>query len=57
MLFRSENRTLFVRRYWYAESVAELGRQTGAGSAAVSARLFRIRRKLKQYLRQEGMIG
>lgn len=52
-----ENRTLFVRRYWYAESVAELGRQTGAGSAAVSARLFRIRRKLKQYLRQEGMIG
>ena len=52
-----EQRTLFVRRYWYADSVAELGRVTGAGSAAVSARLFRIRRKLKTYLEQEGMMG
>lgn len=51
-----EQRKLFVRRYWYADSVAELGRATGAGSAAVSARLFRLRRKLKRYLKQEGII-
>ena len=53
----TEKRNIFVRRYWYADSVAELGRVTGAGSAAVSARLFRIRRKLKTYLEQEGMMG
>lgn len=52
-----ENRVLFVRRYWYADSVAELGRRTGIGSAAVSARLFRLRRKLKHDLEQEGMMG
>lgn len=51
-----ENRVLFVRRYWYADPVAELGRQMGIGGAAVSARLFRVRRQLKHYLEQEGML-
>ena len=47
-------RALFVRRYWYAESVGDLARRFGMGENAVSAALYRIRMKLKTYLEKEG---
>lgn len=49
-----ENRIMFVRRYWYADSIADIARRMKLSDNSVSVRLSRIRGKLKQYLRKEG---
>lgn len=49
-----ENRILFVRRYWYADSIADIARRMQMSNNSVSVRLSRIRGKLKQYLKKEG---
>lgn len=51
-----ENRILFVRRYFYCDSVAEIGKMTGRSPHFVSVRLSRIREKLKEFLRKEDLI-
>ena len=49
-----EDRLLFVRRYFYADTVTELAAQTGVSANRVSVRLFRLRSKLKKALAKEG---
>ncbi len=49
-----ENRMLFVRRYWYSDSIAELADRFQTTANNVSVRLFRIRNKLKKHLQKEG---
>ena len=49
-----ENRVMFVRRYWYSDSVAKIAENFRMSSNNVSARLFRIRRRLKIFLKKEG---
>lgn len=49
-----EDRVLFVRRYWFGDSVAELARQRYVTAGSISVRLHRIREKLKDYLYKEG---
>lgn len=48
-----ESRLLFLRRYWYSESVSSIAKRYGLKENAVSVRLHRIRVKLKKYLEQE----
>ena len=48
-------RVLFVRRYWYGDSIEELSSLFGISKHQVSVRLHRIREKLKKYLRKEGV--
>ena len=48
------NRILFVRRYWYADSVGDLADGSGLSRHAVSVRLSRLRKALKRYLEREG---
>ena len=48
------DRFLFVRRYWYADSVAALSVMTNLSANRISVRLFRIREKLKKTLSKEG---
>lgn len=48
------SRCLFVRRYWFGDSVRELSRIEGVAENALSVRLYRIRSKLKDYLYKEG---
>ena len=48
------SRYLFVRRYWYGDSVTDIAAQTGISPHAVSVRLYRIRHKLQKYLQKEG---
>ena len=50
-----EDRMLFVRRYWYADSVGELAERFGIGKHTVSVRLSRLRARLKSYLAKEGV--
>lgn len=51
-----ESRMLFVRRYWYADSIESLAVRFHLQKNAVSVRLWRIREKLKIHLRKEGYI-
>lgn len=49
-----ESQMLFVRRYWYADSIADLAARFQISGNHVSVRLSRIRDKLRKYLRKEG---
>ncbi len=49
-----ENRILFLRRYWFGDSVKDLSRFTGLRENTISVRLSRIRNQLKAFLEQEG---
>lgn len=46
----AENRVIFLRRYWFADSCKDIAGYTGLTEKNVSVRLSRIRQKLKQYL-------
>lgn len=52
-----EDRFLFLRRYWFGDSISQIAQTTGRRAHAVSVRLFRIRAKLQEYLKKEGMIA
>ncbi len=50
------NRNLFIRRYWYTDSIGEIAAFYNLNEKTVTTKLFRIRKKLKQYLIKEGYI-
>lgn len=50
-----ETEILFVRRYMYLESVAELARRFELDENRVSVKLYRARKKLKKVLEKEGI--
>ena len=52
-----DDRFLFVRRYWYGDSVADLAAMTNDSTNRISVRLFRIREKLKKSLMKEGLLA
>jgi len=47
-----ENRVIFLRRYWFSDSYADIARRTGLTEKNISVRLNRIRRRLKEYLKE-----
>ena len=47
---------IFLRRYWYAESLADISRRYGVKLNTVKTSLFRTRGKLKSFLEKEGII-
>ena len=49
-----ENRYIFIRRYWFGDSVSEIAKELKLQENAVSIRLNRIRNSLKDYLMKEG---
>lgn len=49
-----EQRAIFVRRYWYFDSVEAIGRRYGFSRSKVKTALFRLRGGLKDYLQKEG---
>ncbi len=51
-----QQRDLFVRRYWYASSVAECAALFGMSENNVKVTLSRIRGKLRKYLEKEGWL-
>lgn len=50
-----ESRMIFLRRYWYAESVAEIAQRFGIGQSKVKTSLHRTRGKLREFLEKEGI--
>jgi RNA polymerase sigma-70 factor (ECF subfamily) len=45
---------VFIQRYWYTCTVAEIARENGMKESAVGVLLFRTRKKLKLFLHKEG---
>ena len=50
-------RIIFLRRYWFGDSVKDIAKLLGMKESAVSVRLLRTREKLKDYLTEEGYYG
>ena len=50
-----ESRIIFLRRYWFGDSVQQIARQMGMTPNAISVRLSRTRDKLKEFLKQEAL--
>ena len=49
-----KSRVMFVRRYWYSDSISDIAESFKISGSNVSVHLFRIRSKLKKYLKKEG---
>ncbi len=50
-----ENQMVFLRRYWYADTIGEIAARYGISESAVNMRLNRMRGKLRAYLAKEGI--
>lgn len=50
-----ESRMIFLRRYWYAETIAEIAQYYGISQSKVKTSLHRTRGKLKTFLEKEGI--
>ena len=49
-------RRLFVRRYWYFDPVSELAKNFGFSLSKVKTTLWRLRKKLLETLKKEGVL-
>lgn len=52
-----ENRVIFMRRYAYLDTYSDIAARMGLSEKNVSVRLTRIRRKMKQYLMERGVLA
>ena len=50
----TKKRNIFVRRYWYADSISDIAARYNMTYAAVSMELNRLRTKLHNYLTERG---
>ena len=46
----SENRVIFLQRYWFSDTYSDIAKKVGISEKSVSVRLARIRKKLREYL-------
>ncbi len=51
---KTEKRNLFVRRYWYLDSIDSIATRYGVSPSKVKTTLFRVREQLRTYLQKEG---
>ena len=50
------NRIIFVRRYWFLDSIRTIAERTGKSEVAVRGTLKRMRKALKSDLEREGVV-
>ena len=51
-----DSRNMFLRRYWFFDSIAQIAAGFGVSQSKVKMRLYRIRNELKEYLAKEADI-
>ena len=51
----SRETTMFLRRYWYVDSISDIAIRYNMKENTVKSILFRTREKLRKYLEQEGI--
>lgn len=49
-----DERRVFVRRYWYLDSIKDIRKRFTFSESKVKSMLYRTREKLREYLRKEG---
>ena len=49
-----EKRNIFVRRYWYLDSIADISKRFGVSESSVKTTLYRCRNQLRNFLEKEG---
>ena len=49
-----ENRVIFLRRYGFCDSYAQIARRVGLSEKTVSVRLTRLRQRMRDYLAERG---
>lgn len=47
-------RNIFIRRYWYLDSIADISSRFGLSESNVKTTLFRCRDRFRKYLEKEG---
>ena len=52
---KPENRNIFLLRYYYSCPVSDISRRMGISEGTIKSTLSRIRRRLKDYLKKEGV--
>ena len=50
-----EDKFVFMRRYWYSDSLSDIAEMTGMSYNTVAVRLHRVKEKLKKQLLKEGV--
>lgn len=50
-----EKRNVFIRRYWYFDSIESICHSTGFSQSKVKSMLYEMRQKLRTYLESEGI--
>lgn len=51
-----ENCTIFLRRYWFSDTYEQIAAHVGMTEKNVSVRLTRIRKQLKDYFTERGVV-
>lgn len=51
----AECRNVFLRRYWYFDSIADISERYGIGRSKIATMLHRTRNKLRDYMQKEGI--
>ncbi len=49
------DRRMFIARYWFLESIADISKKAGCSQSKTKTSLYRIRGKLRVYLQEEGL--
>ena len=50
-----EKRLIFLRRYWFEDSVKDIAKRYGIGESKVKTTLLRTRTNLRNFLEKEGI--
>lgn len=51
-----EKRNVFLRRYWYLDSIADISKRYALSESKVKTMLHRSRKQLREYLEKEGYV-
>ena len=53
--FTEATRLIFMRRYWFEDSVKDISKRYGIGESKVKTTLLRTRTSLRNFLAKEGI--
>ena len=51
-----ENRVIFMRRYWFSDTYAQIAERVGMTEKNVSVRLTRVRKQMREYLTEREVL-
>lgn len=51
-----KDRVIFVQRYWFCMEISEIAEGLGVSSNYINVRLFRVRDRLRKYLKEEELL-